>query len=245
MCVGKWEAAKGGGGGVMWIVWLNILAWAWRVSNCLNEISTPLTIDTSPRLPAPPPPQANDPSSQKPFERPHTLTRSRSKENENPERKEREGKKGSQDSSRRRRGTARTHGELAAPVGQRTHVVRHLRLLAHVLAAVVVRRRAPGRAQQAPRARRGREGESRHDGCAPERRLGRRRGRRRRCGFGRRGCRLWKGGGWGVGALRALGQHGAVVGRADVKGHLGFGADEGAAGVVGCGAGGDGLRGAG
>ena len=45
--------------------------------------------------------------------------------------------------------------------------------------------------------------------------------------------------------MRARRQHGAVVGRADLKGDLGFGADVGAAGVVGGGAGGDGLRGAG
>ncbi len=53
------------------------------------------------------------------------------------------------------------------------------------------------------------------------------------------------GGGGRVGALGALGEDGAVFGAADVKGDLGFGADEGAAGVVGGGAGGDGARGAG
>ena len=42
-----------------------------------------------------------------------------------------------------------------------------------------------------------------------------------------------------------MGQDGAVVGGADVKGDLGFGADVSATGVVGCGASGDGLRGAG
>lgn len=53
------------------------------------------------------------------------------------------------------------------------------------------------------------------------------------------------GGGRGVRAFGALGEDGAVVGRADVKGDLGFSADVGAAGVEGCGAGGDGLWGAG
>lgn len=43
----------------------------------------------------------------------------------------------------------------------------------------------------------------------------------------------------------ARSEEGLVVGRADLEGDLGFGADEGAAGVVWGGAGGDGLAGAG
>lgn len=43
----------------------------------------------------------------------------------------------------------------------------------------------------------------------------------------------------------ARGEDGFVVGRADLEGHLGFGTDEGAAGVVGGGTSGDGLAGAG
>ena len=36
--------------------------------------------------------------------------------------------------------------------------------------------------------------------------------------------------------MRAHGEIGAVAGRADVEGDLSFGTDEGAAGIVGCGA---------
>jgi len=42
--------------------------------------------------------------------------------------------------------------------------------------------------------------------------------------------------------LRAHGSLGAVAGRADVEGDLSFGADEGAAGIVGCGTRGYALR---
>lgn len=115
---------------------------------------------------------------------------------------------------------------------------------------MIIRRGTTGYTQQPPRTRRRRERETRRRrrGHAAQRS---RLGRRRRRGLGgrlgrRRGCGLGSGvGRGGVRALRTLGQHGAVVGRAYVKGDLGFGADEGAAGVVGGGAGGDGLRGTG
>lgn len=60
--------------------------------------------------------------------------------------------------SRRRRRTTRAHGIHPAPVRERAHIVRHLRLRAHIPAAAIIRRRATGRAQQAARTRRGGEG---------------------------------------------------------------------------------------
>lgn len=56
-------------------------------------------------------------------------------------------------SSRLRRGTARATGKLPASVGQGAHIGRYLSLRAHILAAVIIRRRAPGRTQQAARTR--------------------------------------------------------------------------------------------
>ena len=60
--------------------------------------------------------------------------------------------------SRRRRRTTRAHGIHPAPVRERAHIVRHLRLRAHIPAAAIIRRRATGRAEQAARTRRGGEG---------------------------------------------------------------------------------------
>lgn len=108
-------------------------------------------------------------------------------------------------SSRRRRRATRTHGKLARSVRQRADIVRHLRLLAHILAAMIVRRRATGHTQQPPRAGRRREGETRRRGRghAAQRAAQRRRRRRRRLGRGR-GCGLAAAagcgnGGWGGG----------------------------------------------
>lgn len=61
----------------------------------------------------------------------------------------------------------------------------------------------------------------------------------------RRGQRSDGGRSGGRGTRVARGEEGLVVGGADVEGDLGFGADEGAAGVVGGRARGDGLAGAG
>lgn len=97
-------------------------------------------------------------------------------------------------SSRCWRRTGRAHSELPAPVRQRANIIRHLRLLAHILAAVIIRRRTTRRTQQASRTGRRWEREARRPGRrhATERRLGRCCrcfGRRTGC-LGRRTCCL-------------------------------------------------------
>ena len=80
-------------------------------------------------------------------------------------------------SSRGRRWTGRTHCVLPTPVRQGANIIRHLRFLAYILAAVIVWRRASRHTEQAPSTCRRREGETRrpcrgHAGHALERRLG-------------------------------------------------------------------------
>ncbi len=122
----------------------------------------------------------------------------------------------SQPSRRRRTLRARLKAPRAIPI--RAQRKRHLRLLAQPPTARVRHRRTPRRAISRA--------------ASLSLLDGRRRRRRRRCSRRR-------------GTSGARGEDGFVVGGADLEGDLGFGADEGAAGVVWGGAGGDGLTGAG